>query len=69
MALPARLTAPPPEPQQTWPWHTAKVGTVAASALFSGERRMEAETYLSSGYGIRTAIESKPFSPPKSTWT
>jgi hypothetical protein len=25
-----------------------------------GDRRLEAETYLSSGYGLRTAIESKP---------
>lgn len=27
--------------------------------LFAGDRRMERETYLSSGYGIRLAIQSK----------
>jgi hypothetical protein len=30
-----------------------------ASALMSGERRMEAESYLSGGYGIRLAIEGR----------
>ena len=60
MALRARLVAPPPLPQTVWPWHTVKSGSIQASTLFAGDRRMEAETYLSSGYGIRTAIEAKP---------
>jgi hypothetical protein len=60
MALRARLVAPPPEPRQVWPWHTVKSGSFSASALLVGDRRMEAETYLSSGYGIRQAIEAKP---------
>ncbi len=60
MALRARLVAPPPEPRQVWPWHTVKSGSFSASALLAGDRRMEAETYLSSGYGIRQAIEAKP---------
>jgi hypothetical protein len=32
---------------------------VRSSILFVGDRRMEAETYLSSGFGIRVAIEGK----------
>jgi hypothetical protein len=59
MALRARLVAPPPPPRLAWPWHTPKCGSVRASALLLGDRRIEAETYLSSGFGIRTAIESK----------
>jgi hypothetical protein len=31
-----------------------------ASMLLVGDRRMEAETYLSSGFGIRAAIEKRP---------
>lgn len=60
MALRARLVAPPPEPKTVWPWHTVKFASVTISAVLSGDRRMEGETYLSSGYGLRTAIESKP---------
>lgn len=60
MALRARLAPPPPAPREIWPWHTAKTGSISVSAILGGDRRMEAETYLSSGYGIRTAIESKP---------
>src|SRR2546430_9520584 len=61
MALRARLAPPPPPPRSFWPYHTAKIGSIAARphVLFGVDRRMEAETYLSSGYGIRTAIESK----------
>ena len=59
MALRARLAPPPPPPRSVWPYHTAKIGSIAAHVLFDGDRRMEGETYLSSGYGIRTAIESK----------
>lgn len=59
MALRARLAPPPPAPRVVWPYHKAKVGSIAARVLFGGDRRMEGETYLSSGYGIRTAIESK----------
>jgi hypothetical protein len=33
--------------------------TVNASQMVSGDRRMEAETYLTSGYGIRLAIEKR----------
>ncbi len=59
MALRARLVAPPPEPRQVWPWHTPKCASILSSLFLAGDRRMEAETYLSSGFGLRTAIESK----------
>ena len=59
MALRARLVAPPPLPQQIWPWHKVKSASLPVSALIGGDRRMEADMYLSSGFGIRTAIESK----------
>lgn len=60
MALRARLVAPPPPPETAWPWHSVKWGSIAASTLLMGDRRMEGETYLSSGYGLRIAIEAKP---------
>jgi hypothetical protein len=59
MAFRARLTAPPPPPKQEWPWHTAKCGTVSVLTLVHGERRLEAETYLSEGFRIRIAIEKQ----------
>ena len=43
-----------------WPWHVATVGSVRASVVRSAERRMEAAAYLTDGYGVRLAIESKP---------
>ena len=59
MALRARL-APPPRPVgKTWLWHKVKSASLPVSALTGGDRRMEAETYLSSGFGIRNAIQSK----------
>lgn len=60
MALRARLVAPPPATRTEWPWHDAKASSIAASALLRGDRRLEAATYLSSGFGIRTSLESKP---------
>lgn len=59
MALRARLAAPAPSPRADWPYHELQSASVPASILFSGERRLEAETYLSTGFGIRAAIESK----------
>lgn len=59
MALRARLVAPPPLPKTVWPWHSAKWATVSASTLFSGDRRFEAENYLSSAYGVRVAMEGR----------
>jgi hypothetical protein len=57
----ARLAAPPPQPQQEWPWHKLKYASLPSSVLLVHDRRMEAETYLSSGFGVRVAIESKRF--------
>lgn len=59
MALRARLVPPPAPPRVVWPFHTIKFASVSSSILMAGQRRMEAETYLSSGFGIRTTIEAK----------
>lgn len=40
-------------------WHTPHVTSLSARLLWSGDRRMEAETYLTSGYGLRLAIEAQ----------
>jgi hypothetical protein len=59
MALRARLTAPPPPPRTVWQYHALKSASIPVSALLAGDRRMEAETYLSTGFGIRAAIEGQ----------
>ena len=59
MAVRARLVAPPPPIETTWLWHKVEAGTVPASLLFRGDRRMEAETYLTSGFGLRAALEAR----------
>jgi hypothetical protein len=59
MALRARLAAPPPAPRTEWKYHALTSASVRASILFGGERRMEAEAYLSTGFGLRVAIEGK----------
>lgn len=58
MAVRARLSAPR-EQRSDWPWHEARWGSLPISKLGSGERRLEADAYLASGFGIRTAIESR----------
>ncbi len=58
MAIRARLT-PPREPKTDWPWHKVKSSSLQASLLFGGDRRMEAESFLKSGFAIRHAIEAK----------
>lgn len=61
MAAPARSLAVPETPSSpAWPWHVPLVGSVRASLLKVAQRRMEAETYLTDGYGIRLSIEAKP---------
>ena len=42
-----------------WPYHTAKVASLPIDLLLMGDRRMEAESYLTSGFGIRRAIETR----------
>lgn len=58
MAIRARLSAPRQE-RNDWPWHQAKWAALSASLLFGGDRRMEAESYLAGGYGIRLAMEAR----------
>lgn len=59
MAIRARLTAPQTAPNE-WPWHEAKVASLPVSLMASGDRRLEAENFLASGFGIRLALESQP---------
>jgi hypothetical protein len=59
MALRARLSAPQPEPKE-WPYHEAQWTALPVRVLTEGQRRLEAENYLSSGYGVRLAIEARP---------
>ena len=58
MALRARLSAPREE-QEQWSWHKVKSLVLPISALWGKERRMEAENYISGGYGLRLALENK----------
>ena len=60
MVVRARLVAPPPKPKQIWPCHVLKHASVRANQLLAGDRRMEAETYLSRGFSLREAIEARP---------
>jgi hypothetical protein len=61
MVVRERIISPPPaKPVIPWPWHKVQWTGVRARQLLSGERRLEADTYLSSGYGIRLAIQSRP---------
>jgi type I restriction enzyme S subunit len=63
MVLRARLSAPQPAPKQEWPYHKPAWAVMPARLLMQADRRMEAENYLSHGYGIRLAIEAR-----KSGW-
>ena len=58
MVIRARLS-PPREERSDWPYHHAKWAAVSASVFMSGDRRMEAENYLASGYGLRLAMEAR----------
>lgn len=60
MAVPARSLATHETPvPSAWPWHIPLVGSIRASLVTKAQRRMEAETYLTDGYGVRLAIEAK----------
>lgn len=59
MAVRARLAPPKPD-RSDWPWHQTKSLSLPVSALFGGDRRLEAEAYLLSGYGLRAALEARP---------
>ena len=58
MANRAQLS-PPKDERTSWPWHQVNRGSVSASLLMSKARRMEAESFLGRGYGLRQSIESK----------
>ena len=61
MAVSARPVAASAAPvTSAWPWHAPLVGSVRMSLLKNSQRRMEAESYLTDGYGVRLAIEAKP---------
>jgi hypothetical protein len=59
MALRARIIPPPIDPTHDAPSSPVRWSAVRVSKVFTGDRRLEAETYLSSGYGIRLAIQGK----------
>jgi Domain of unknown function (DUF4926) len=60
MAIRARLAAPP-RTERAVPTQLAPRWTIVpAHLLWRGDRRMEAETYLASGYGVRTQLEDRP---------
>lgn len=59
MALRARLARALPEPEQGSPYHAESWTALSTIFMRHGDRRLEAENYLSNGYGIRIAIESK----------
>lgn len=58
MAVRARLS-PPRQVQEEWNFHNVKSASLPASMLFGGDRRMEAENFLASGFATRQAIFSK----------
>lgn len=59
MADVARLVADGGDAPDGGGWHHVSWGVARSSLLRRGERRLEAETYLSDGYGRRVAIESR----------
>jgi type I restriction enzyme, S subunit len=59
MAIRARLAAPPPPAADPLPGLAPKWTALASHLLWKGARRLEAETYLSSGYGLRLAMEER----------
>ena len=58
MAIRARLTAPR-EVREDWPWHEAETLSLPLSAMITGDRRMEAENFLSPGFAVRHGITAK----------
>lgn len=59
MAIRARLAAPPPPAPEPHPAIAPKWAAVPAHLLFKGDRRFEAGSYLSGGFGMRVAIEER----------
>lgn len=63
MAIRAKLS-PPKDEQAESHWHEAKWTVIRAGVLGEGDRRMEADNYLSGGYGIRLAFTSQRVPAP-----
>lgn len=59
MVVRARIAATSSPPRRAWPWHTAKWKAVSLRALTTGDRRLEAETYLSEGHLIREVVRGR----------
>jgi hypothetical protein len=59
MAFRARLSVPPAPSRDDWPYHQASWSSVSTLFIREGDRRMEAETFLSRGYGVRVGIAAK----------
>ena len=62
MAVRAKLSPPREEPSDSR-WHQARWTTIRSGVLGAGDRRMEADNYLSGGYGIRLALLSQKVVP------
>jgi type I restriction enzyme S subunit len=60
MAVSSTKLTGAPAPDIAAPAVTPQWGVTRASVLAKGERRLEAETYLSDGFGRRKAIEGRP---------
>lgn len=60
MAIRARLAAPAPVEREAHASLSPQWSELPMRLLLSGDRRMEAETYLSSGYGLRLALQERP---------
>lgn len=59
MAIRARLAAPAPVEREAHASLSPQWSELPMRLLLSGDRRMEAETYLSSGYGLRLALQER----------
>lgn len=58
MVVSTRVTSAAPS-IDPWPYHQLDWISTPAHVLAKGERRLEAETYLAEGYGIRMSIEAR----------
>lgn len=59
MAQRTALSQPQLRPND-WPWHAVRSMTIPISALARADRRLEAENFLSDGYGVRLSLASRP---------
>lgn len=72
MAVRARLSAPR-QVREDWHFHSVKSASLPSSMIFGGDRRMEAENFLASGFATRQAILSRslgwsPLADVATTW-